>query len=68
MRWQLYLAVMGMTNFRLSLEKRYSALTGEPEVVRANIARINREIASLAQTTPFGVWGVARAILFGSDQ
>ena len=39
---------MGMTNFQLSLEKRYSALTGELEAIRANIDRIRRE----AETIP----------------
>lgn len=38
---------MGMTNFRLALEKRYAALTGELESVRANIDRIRREIDAL---------------------
>lgn len=43
------LAGMGMTNFRLSLEKRYSALTGELEDVRASIERIKREVEKLPQ-------------------
>lgn len=36
-----------MTNFRLSLEKRYAALTGELEQVHANIDRIKREALAL---------------------
>lgn len=43
----LYLRRMGMTNLRHSLEKLYSALTGELEGVHANIARINREMEKL---------------------
>jgi CHASE1-domain containing sensor protein len=34
---------MGMTNLHLSLEKKYAALVGDLENVRANIARIERE-------------------------
>ncbi len=38
---------MSITNLRGSLEKRYSALTGELEHIRANIARIHREVDKL---------------------
>ncbi|MGE4430596.1 MAG: hypothetical protein AB7E05_07625 [Sphingobium sp.] len=40
---------MGVTNFRHSLEKRYSALTGQLCEVHANIARIKREVETLAE-------------------
>jgi hypothetical protein len=40
---------MGQTNLRHSLNKRYSALTGQLEDVRANIERINREVAKLPE-------------------
>jgi len=40
---------MGTTNIKLALEKRYSALTGELEGVRANIARIRREMEKLSE-------------------
>jgi hypothetical protein len=40
---------MGITNLRRSLEKRYSALTGELEDVRASIERIKREIEKLPE-------------------
>lgn len=38
-----------MTNLRHSLEKLYSSLTGELEGVRANIARISREMEKLPE-------------------
>ncbi len=38
---------MGITNFRHSLEKRYSALTGELEDVHLSIDRIKREVEKL---------------------
>ena len=38
---------MGHSNLRASLEKRYSALTGELREVRGNIARIQREVEKL---------------------
>jgi hypothetical protein len=40
---------MGMTNFRLSLEKRYSALTGELEEVHGSIERIKRAVQKLPE-------------------
>lgn len=40
---------MGQTNLRHSLNKRYSALSGELEDVRASIGRIKREIAKLPE-------------------
>lgn len=40
---------MGITNFKHSMEKRYSALTGELIAVRANIERIKREVTQLAE-------------------
>jgi len=40
---------MGMTNLQHSLEKLYSGLTGQLEGVRANIARINREMDKLPE-------------------
>ena len=40
---------MGMTNLQHSLEKLYSALTGQREGIRANIARINREMDKLSE-------------------
>ena len=40
---------MGITNLRHSLEKRYSALTGQLREVHGNIARIKREIETLAE-------------------
>ena len=39
---------MGKTNLRHSLEKLYSAVTGELEGVQKNIARIKREMEQLA--------------------
>ena len=36
-----------MTNFKQSIERRYSALTGELQATHANIERINREVARL---------------------
>lgn len=44
-----YLRRMGITNLQHSLEKLYSALTGELDGVRANIARINREMEKLPE-------------------
>lgn len=38
---------MGITNLRHSLEKRYSALTGQLREVHDNIARVQREAATL---------------------
>lgn len=38
---------MGISNLRHSLEKRYSALTGELEDVHVSIARIKREVHAL---------------------
>lgn len=38
---------MGTTNLRASLEKRYASLTGSLTEVRANVARIEREAATL---------------------
>lgn len=43
------MAAMGTTNFRQSLEKRYAALTGMLEAIRANIDHINREIEKLTE-------------------
>ena len=40
---------MGQTNFRHSLNKRYSALTGQLEDVRASIERIHREVEKLPE-------------------
>lgn len=40
---------MGITNLRHSLEKRYSALTGQLREVRENIARIQREVEKLPE-------------------
>jgi hypothetical protein len=40
---------MGISNLRHSLEKRYSALTGQLEDTHANIARIQREVAKLPE-------------------
>ena len=40
---------LGHSNFRASLEKRYSALTGQLREVRDNIARIQREVEKLPQ-------------------
>jgi hypothetical protein len=40
---------MGHTNFRQSLNKRYSALTGQLEDVHASIARIHREVEKLPE-------------------
>jgi len=40
---------MGITNLRHSLEKKFSALTGELQEVHANIARIQREQAKLPE-------------------
>jgi hypothetical protein len=40
---------MGMTNFKQSMEKRYSALTGELQAAHANIERIKREVAQLSE-------------------
>ena len=40
---------MGITNLRHSLEKKFAALTGELQEVRANIARIQREQAKLPE-------------------
>ncbi len=38
---------MGISNFKASLEKRYSALTGELQATHANIERIKREVDRL---------------------
>lgn len=38
---------MGITNFRLALEKRYASLTGQLQEVRRTIARIEREVEKL---------------------
>ena len=38
---------MGTTNLRASLEKRYATLSGRLVEIRANIARIEREVATL---------------------
>lgn len=40
---------MGFSNFRLALEKRYAALTGQHRELHANIARIKREIEKLPE-------------------
>lgn len=40
---------MGMTNLRHSLEKRYSALTGQLREAHENIARIKREAEKLPE-------------------
>lgn len=40
---------MGSTNLRHSLEKRYSALTGQLQDTRDNIARIRREVEKLPE-------------------
>ena len=40
---------MGMTNLRASLEKRYSALTGQLREAHENIARIQREVEKLPE-------------------
>jgi hypothetical protein len=40
---------MGMTNLRHSLEKRYSALTGQLREAHDNIARIKREAEKLSE-------------------
>ena len=40
---------MGITNFRASVEKRYSALTGQLVEVHDNIARIKREVVKLPE-------------------
>jgi uncharacterized protein involved in exopolysaccharide biosynthesis len=40
---------MGISNFKKSLEQRYSALTGELQVVHASIARIRREAEKLPE-------------------
>jgi hypothetical protein len=48
-RQLLYLAAMGMTNLRHSLEKKFAALTGQLEEAHANIARIRREQAKLPE-------------------
>ncbi len=40
---------MGTSNLRHSLEKRYSALTGQLQDTRENIARIRREIEKLPE-------------------
>lgn len=38
---------MGMTNFRASLRKRYSALTGERDDLHSRIKRVKQDIARL---------------------
>lgn len=43
------LSGMGISNFKKSLEQRYSALTGELQVVHASIARIRREAEKLPE-------------------
>lgn len=40
---------MGLTNFKQSLERRYSVLTGQLQAVRADIERIKREVAQLEE-------------------
>lgn len=40
---------MGISNFKHSLEKRYSVLTGELKSTHANIERIKREVAQLGE-------------------
>lgn len=40
---------MGHTNFRLSLEKRYAALTGQLRETHENIERIKREVEKLPE-------------------
>ena len=40
---------MGITNFKHSMEKRYSALAGELIATRANIERIKREVSQLEE-------------------
>ncbi|MDP1028627.1 hypothetical protein Q5H91_15495 [Sphingomonas sp. KR1UV-12] len=40
---------MGHTNLRHSLEKRYSALTGQLREAHDNIARVKREVEKLPE-------------------
>ena len=40
---------MGLTNFKLALERRYSALTGRLQATRDDIERIKREVLQLEE-------------------